>query len=235
MRRVRASNLGPVAWGCASFAHPLTSVSVASGEPMTAALTTVLAIDWSWLALDWSMRSVYLVCALIGGVILILQTLLLMVGFDGGESDFDYDTDADIGDGSFSFLSVRAITSFLTFFGLAGLGGMSKGWSPGLTLAVAVGAGFAVMLVVAAILRAQMQLASKGNVDPKNAIGSTANVYLRIPAKRGGQGKITVSIQGRSQEFLAVTGGEGIPTGDAVRIVSMPTPGVFEVVRLNEE
>jgi hypothetical protein len=44
-----------------------------------------------------------------------------------------------------------------------------------------------------------------------------------------------VSIQGRSQEFLAVTAGEAIPTGDAVRIVSMPTPGVFEVVRLNEE
>jgi hypothetical protein len=189
--------------------------------------------DWTWLALDWSMRSIYLVCALIGGVILVIQTALLFLGFDGHDGDFD--ADGDVGDGSFSILSIRAVSSFLTFFGLAGLGGMSKGWGAGLTLGVALGAGIAIMLLVGALLRAQLKLASRGNLDPKNALGSTANVYLRIPAKRGGQGKITVSIQGRSQEFLAVTAGEAIPTGDAVRIVSMPTPGVFEVVRLNEE
>ena len=202
---------------------------------MTVALTTLAAFDWTWLALDWSMRSVYLVCALVGGVILVIQTALLFMGFDGHDGDFDFDSDADVGDGSFSLLSVRAITSFLTFFGLSGLGGLEAGWNAGTTLGVAVLAGAAIMLVVAAIMRAQMQLASQGNVDPKNALGSTANVYLRIPASRGGQGKITVSIQGRSQEFLAITAGEAIPTGDAVRIVSMPTPGVFEVVRLNEE
>ena len=44
-----------------------------------------------------------------------------------------------------------------------------------------------------------------------------------------------MSIQGRSHEYLAVTGGEAIPTGVAVRILSMPTPGTFEVVPLNEE
>jgi hypothetical protein len=193
------------------------------------------AFDWSSLALDWSMRSVYLVCAVVGGAILLIQTALLFLGFDGGESDFDFETDSEVGDGSFSFLSVRAITSFLTVFGLVGLGGLSKGWGAPLTLTVAVLAGAAMMLVVASVLRAQMKLASQGNLEPQRAIGSTANVYLRIPARRAGQGKITVSIQGRSQEFLAVTAGEAIPTGDAVRIVSMPTSGVFEVVRLNEE
>lgn len=196
---------------------------------------TLAAFDWSWLTLDWSMRSAYLVCALVGGVILVLQTLLLFLGFDGGDSDFDFDTDADIGDGSFSFLSVRAITSFLAFFGLSGLGGIEAGWSAGVTLLVAVLAGGAIMLVVLALMRAQMKLQSRGNVDPNNAIGSTASVYLRIPAGRQGQGKITVSIQGRSQEFLAVTAGAEVPTGAAVRIVSMPTPGTFEVVPLNEE
>lgn len=192
-------------------------------------------IDWSSFALEWSMRSVYIVCAVVGGTVLLIQTALLLLGFHGGDASFDFDHDTDAGDGSFSVLSLRALSSFLTFFGLSGWGAYEAGWGRAASLAVAVLAGLAVMLAVASLLRLQMRLASRGNVDPKNAIGATATVYLRIPAKRAGQGKITVSIQGRSLEYLAVTGGAAIPTGDAVRILSMPTPGTFEVVPLNEE
>jgi hypothetical protein len=198
-------------------------------------MPAVLELDWSSLGLEWSLRSVYIVCAVVGGVILLIQTGLLLFGFHGGDANFDYDTDADVGDGSFSVLSTRAISAFLTFFGLSGWGGLEAGWGHGLSLGVAVLAGGAVMVLVASVLRLQLRLASRGNVEPENAIGATATVYLRIPAKRAGQGKITVAIQGRSHEFLAVTGGPAIPTGDAVRILSMPTAGTFEVVRLNEE
>jgi hypothetical protein len=191
--------------------------------------------DWSSLGLEWSMRSVYIVCAVLGGAVLVIQTGLLLLGFHGGDADFDFHTDTDVGDGSFSVLSTRAVAAFLTFFGLSGWGALEAGWSHSASLGVAVLAGLAIMIVVAYMLRMQLRLASHGNVEPKNAIGLTATVYLRIPAKRAGQGKITVSIQGRSQEYLAVTGGDAIPTGDAVRILSMPTPGTFEVVPLNQE
>ena len=191
--------------------------------------------DWSSLGLEWSMRSVYLVCAVAGGTVLLIQTGLLLLGFGGGDADFDFHHDTDTGDGSFGLFSVRAVTSFLTFVGLSGWGAVEAGWGPGAALAVAVLAGLVVMLAVASLLRLQLRLASRGNVDPHNAIGTTATVYLKIPAQRAGQGKITVSIQGRSLEYLAVTGGRAIPTGDAVRILSMPTPGTFEVVPLNEE
>lgn len=196
---------------------------------------TLAELDWSSLGLEWSMRSVYIVCAVIGGAILLIQTGLLLLGFHGGDASFDYHADADVGDGSFSVLSTRAISAFLTFFGLSGWGALEAGWGHGASLGVAVVAGGAVMVIVASVLRLQLKLASRGNVVPENAIGETATVYLRIPAKRAGQGKITVAIQGRSHEFLAVTGGPAIPTGDAVRILSMPTVGTFEVVRLNEE
>jgi hypothetical protein len=195
----------------------------------------LVRFDWSALGLEWSMRSVFIVCAVIGGAILLIQTGLLLLGFHGGDAEFDYDHDTDVGDGSFGMLSVRAISAFLTFFGLSGWGALEAGWGHAVSIAVAVLAGLAIMVVVASLLRLQMRLASRGNVDPQNAIGATATVYLRIPAKRGGQGKVTVTIQGRSHEFLAVTGGPAIPTGDAVRILSMPTPGTFEVVPLNEE
>ena len=36
-------------------------------------------------------------------------------------------------------------------------------------------------------------------------------------------------------EYAAITAGDEIPTGELVRIVSMPTEGTFDVVPLNEE
>ena len=197
--------------------------------------TFLAEFDWSSLALDWSLRSVYIVCAAVGGLVLVIQTLLLFLGFDGGDSDFDFDADADIGDGSFSVLSVRAVTSFLAFFGLTGWGSHSAGWGNFPSLLVATLSGLAVMVFVAWIIRMQMKLQSRGNVNPANAVGKTATVYLRVPAAGAGQGKITVSIQGRSAEFTAVTKGEEIPTGSAVRVLSMPTPGTFEVAPLSQE
>ena len=191
--------------------------------------------DWSSLGLDWSMKSVYIVCALVGGVVLLLQTLLLFLGFDGGDADFDFDADLDVGDGSFGVLSIRALISFLTFFGLTGWGALEAGWGHFASIAVGTLSGLAVMVLVAWVMRLQMKLQSRGNIDPRNAIGQTATVYLRVPAKNNGQGKITVSIQGRSAEFIAVSSGGEIPTGAAVRIVSMPTTGTFEVAPLNEE
>lgn len=187
------------------------------------------------LEMDWSMKTVYMLCAAVGGVVLLLQTLLLFFGLGDADVDFDGDVDVDAGDGSFSVLSIRTLFAFFTFFGLAGWGALSAGWGQFPSLAVAVGAGLAIMLVVAWLMSLQMKLQSSGTIDPANAIGKTATVYLRIPANRSGQGKITVSIQGRSVQFLALTGGDEIPTGGGVRILSMPTQGTFEVVSLNEE
>ncbi|MEM7309079.1 MAG: hypothetical protein AAF682_20515 [Planctomycetota bacterium] len=202
---------------------------------MSDLLATQAAIDWSVFALDWSMRSVYVACFVIGGSVLLIQTLLLFLGFDGGDADFDFEADADIGDGSFGVLSVRALISFVTFFGLAGWSAIAAGWGRLASVGVAAAAGFSTMIFVAWVMRLQMKLQSQGNIDPKNAIGKAATVYLRIPAGRKGQGKITVSIQGRSAEFTAVTSGEEIPTGASVRVVSMPTVGTFDVVPLTEE
>ena len=89
--------------------------------------------------------------------------------------------------------------------------------------------GLAVMVLVAWVMRLQMKLQSRGNVDPRNAIGQTATVYLRIPAKDQGQGKITVSIQDRTHEFQAITKGPEIPTGAEVRVARMVTENTFEV------
>jgi len=187
--------------------------------------------DWlSGLTEDFQMRTIYLVCAVIGGAVMSLQLILLMFG-----GDVDSDTDVDhidhSGDG-FGFLTIRSMAGFLTFFGLTGLYGHANHWPAGRTVAVAFLIGGVMMLLVAWVMSLQKKLYAEGNVQPEKAVGLSGKVYLRIPAERAGKGKITVSIQGRSQEFEAATAGPEIPTGAEVRVLRMTTPGTFEVERL---
>ncbi len=192
--------------------------------------------EWDWFPSDWSMRTIYMLCAAVGGIVLILQTILLLFGFGDFDGDVDVDTgDIDAGDGSFSVLSVRAVFAFITVFGLSGWAALNAGWGELPSLATGLGAGFVVMLGVAWVMHQMFKFQSHGNIDPTSAIGKTANVYLRIPEKHSGKGKITVSLQGRSMEYEAVTSGPEIPTGGAVRIVSMPTAGTFEVKSLDAD
>ena len=85
------------------------------------------------------------------------------------------------------------------------------------------------MFFVAVIMRTFSRMHSEGNLQPDLAVGKTAKVYLRIPAERSGKGKITVSIQGRSTEFDAVTNGPELPTGSECRILKQTTEDTFEV------
>ena len=59
--------------------------------------------------------------------------------------------------------------------------------------------------------------------------GAPATVYLAIPGARGGVGKVTLTLQGRTVEYEAVTAGARIPTGAPVVVVDVVAPGTLEV------
>ena len=106
------------------------------------------------------MYTLFLVCAVVGGTIFLLQFVLAVMGADtddvdlaGGHDlphDFQGDLSADTGDltghghghGStwmFGVISFRTIVAALTFFGLAGLASQSGGLSGPVTLLTATG------------------------------------------------------------------------------------------------
>lgn len=176
---------------------------------------------------DIPSRTIYLACAAGGGLVLSIQLLLLFLGGDVADGEVD----ADHGGDGLSFFSIRAVASFMTFFGLLGLYGMEAGWSAGVTAASAAGAGVGMMIVVAWLFSLQSRLHQDGNLDPSSAVGASAVVYLRVPAAGEGKGKVTVHIQGRTAEFAAVTDGPEIPTGADVRIVSQVNDTTFVVER----
>ncbi len=186
------------------------------------------------------MGMVYTIAAAIGCTLLTVQIVLQLMGM-GGDTDVHFDadvgTDLDAGDVEsnifFGFLSFKSLTAFLAFFGLTGLACGKLGISSGaLTIVLSTLAGIGAGTVVMFIMRGLSALQASGTVNLDDAIGQSARVYLRIPARSGGAGKITVTVGGQERELQAITPGEELPTGSRVEIVRRVEGDTFEVVKV---
>lgn len=188
------------------------------------------------------MGTFFLICAIVGGVIILCQSALSALGL-GGSHDFGGDHHIDFsghhgdvahGDqGStwfFNVLSVRALLSALTFFGLAGLATLASPTFHALALPVALFAAAVAMVVVAWLMSLLHTLQADGTVRIESAVGATGSVYLTVPAKKEGSGKVTVKVQNRTMEYKAVTAEDkALPTGSAVMVVGIEGADIVEV------
>ena len=172
------------------------------------------------------MGQIYLFAAVVGGVLFIVQFILMLVGlgdfeadggdFDGGDGADLSDLDADIearGVASFGQISFRTLVAFFMFFGLGGMWAESVEASPLITIMSALGSGLFAFYVVSWVMRKFDSMTSSGNVDVRNAVGSRGKVYVPVAGVRGGTGKITITVQGRTMQINAVTDGEALATG----------------------
>lgn len=182
------------------------------------------------------MLTVYLACAVVGGVILILQLILTVTGLLGEADDLDL-SEGEAGHDSsmfFQVLSFRSLITAVTFFGLGGGLAQSAGLPDILTFFFATGLAVVAMVGVAWIFNLLMKLREEGNVRIEYTLGAPATVYLTIPGQRHGAGKVTVSVQNRSMEYNAVTAGDALPTGTAVKIVNVLDETTVEVACLEQ-
>jgi len=171
------------------------------------------------------MPTIYLGCAAVGGLLLVIQMVLALLG--GG--DVDGDVDADVHDGEGPGLGFRTVVAFITFFGIAGMAARSAGVTPVPTLLIAVTTGAAAFWLVGLLMMQLNRLRASGTVDIQNAIGVEAKVYLAVPAKKSGEGRVTVPLQGRTHQFKAITKGSEIPSGQLCRVVAVHGGDTVEV------
>jgi len=187
------------------------------------------------------MNTLFLLCAVVGGSVLVLQTILLVFGA-GMDSDLDADGDFDALDGADSALDVadahesfvqvlsfKTVVAFLTFFGLVGLACEQAEMTPAWTLSLAIGAGLIAVYIVAWLMAGLARLQSKGNLELSNAVGCRGTVYLRVPAQQSGVGRVTVAVQGRTVECKAVTAGAELATGTTVVVRALAAADTLEV------
>ena len=131
------------------------------------------------------------------------------------EGEIDYDP-------GLRLLTVRGLVAFFAVGGWVGIAAIDLGASALLASVLAVLSGLASLWLVAVIFRMLMKLQSSGNVELKNAIGNTGEVYLRIPANMSGSGKVTVYVQERLIEANAMTNSKSdLPTGTQIEVVGI--------------
>jgi len=80
------------------------------------------------------LNTVYFVCALAGGALLVLQFLLGLLGLE--HHDFDIDSGHLHAADTLNLLSVRTLAAGLAFFGLLGM--LTRAWGGGAALALVV-------------------------------------------------------------------------------------------------
>ncbi len=201
--------------------------------------------------LDWF----FLLCAIVGGTVLICQFVLTLVGLGGdhvgldGGHDFHGDVGHDVHVGGehgaegaghdaaghhgsswlFAVISFRTLVAAATFFGLAGLAARSAGQNEGVQLLLGAVAGLAAMYGVHWMVRTMGSMGEDGTIRVKQALGMEGTVYIPIPAAKAQAGKIQLKLQNRLVEYEAVTSGsQKLATGTKVRVVGV-TGGTLEV------
>ena len=191
------------------------------------------------------METLFLICAGVGGTLLLLQVLAGAMGVGGDHADPGHeeftgdhvDGDHDHGDGSsfLGLLTFRAVCAAVAFFGLAGLSARYYALPETGQLAAAALGGFAALYAVASLMKLLYRLRADGTVKVDNAVGKTGTVYLRVPAHNCGPGKVTVSVQNRTVELVAYTAANELPTGTPVRVVAVRGPDSVEVTHATSE
>ncbi len=188
----------------------------------------------SWFERMSGLEIAYFIIACIGTVLLLVQIVMMIIGADG-DADLDTDTDGDGAldshtDTGISLFTMKGLTAFFAIGGWTGVVLLSYGIKAAISVSVSVAAGLVAYVVVWLILRAVLKLQEDGTQDYGTAVGKTATVYVGIPPKRSGRGKITLTLQGRYTEADAVTDEEEkIPVDETVEIVE--TAGDFFVVK----
>jgi membrane protein implicated in regulation of membrane protease activity len=171
----------------------------------------------NWLFAYHGLEFFFLVCALVGGIMLVMRLLLMVIGIGSDGDGLDvHHSDSDVG---FKLLSIQGITAFLTMFGLVGFC-VLRGTSLGATVAVvaAVIAGIGSAWIIGRVFIAMLGLQSSGSVGVEQTVGCTGNVYANIPKQ--GSGSVQIKVAQRLREFDAVSAnGEEIATGTAIRVV----------------
>ena len=176
-------------------------------------------------------QQIFALIAIPATLIMLIQTVLLLVGF-GGETDADGDDVFEANDGEgdgLALFSVRGIVSMLTVFGWAGVAFLEL-MQPLPAILLASALGLLTLFGMAYLMRAVSKLQSSGNIDVENAVGKVAEVYIPIPSKGMGTGKVTLTLQEKYSELSAITTSEQkIATGSLVRVVAVDGTGILLV------
>lgn len=186
-------------------------------------------ITW-WTSLSLFLKIIWGI-TLVSSLIFVIQTLLTFIGADsfgdGFDADFgDIPSDAmadavDSGSGM-NLLTFRNVVNFFLGFGWTAVLFYPSIESPTLLMLLSVVVGVFLVLLVMWLFKWLNGMQHSGNINVfRSAVGCQGKVYLSIPAERGGEGKVQISINDAVREYDALTEGDALPTGTPVKVIDV--------------
>lgn len=166
-------------------------------------------------------------------LVFVIQTIMTFIGVDASDGlDADFDGDLSHGDAPFQLFSLRNLINFLLGFSWAGISFFTTIENKTLLIGIAVAVGAAFVYIFFLIIRQIQRLSEDNSFNINNAINKTAEVYLTIPERKTGKGKVMVSVKGSFHELDAMTEYDKIPSHTMVRIVRVVSGNVLIVETL---
>lgn len=130
--------------------------------------------------------------------------------------------------------NLQSLAAAMAFFGLGGAAVVSSGAPVWSAIAVGAAAGVAAMSGVAAMLRSMTAFESDGTVPIDAAIGALGQVYVSIPARQAGRGKVHVTVRDRLVEYEALTNGDALASGEPVLVTDVAGTDALVVCAVDE-
>lgn len=163
-------------------------------------------------------------------VIFIIQTILTFVGADATDGiEPDFDGDFDGADAPFQLFSLRNLINFLLGFSWTGISFYNSISNPVLLLFLSVFIGCVFVFTFFLIIRQVQKLEEDNSFKISSTLNKTAEVYLNIPERKTGKGKIMISINGAFHELEAMTENDAIPSGTLVKVVKIENNNIIIV------
>ena len=174
-------------------------------------------------------------------LIFVIQTVMTFLGADADGTDFDMDVDTSMDgsdlsniEGGSNLYTFRNLVNFFLGFGWSAILLQPSVKSTALLIFVSVLVGVALVVAVMYLFKWLSSMQQSGNINVyKSAVGCQGKCYLRIPAERGGEGKVQITIQGAVREYNAVTDGDEIKTGTSVKVLEAVDANTLLVEELN--
>ena len=174
-------------------------------------------------------------------LIFVIQTVMTFLGADADSTDFDVDVDTSMDgtdlsniEGGSNLYTFRNFVNFFLGFGWTAILLEKSVQSTALVIILAVLVGVGLVIAVMYLFKWLSSMQQSGNINVyKAAVGCQGKCYLRIPAERGGEGKVQITIQGAVREYNAVTDGDEIKTGTSVKVIEAVDANTLLVEGLN--
>jgi hypothetical protein len=171
--------------------------------------------------------------AIPASVIFLIQTIMTFAGVDSHDGlSADFDSDFNHGDTPFQLFTFRNLINFLLGFSWTGISFYGTFSNKTLIVALAIAIGSAFVGGFFFIMNQIQKLAEDNSFKIDKTLNQVGSVYLTIPEKKSGKGKVQVSVNGAFHELDAITENDKIESSAMVRIVRIESQNLVVVERI---